>query len=164
MATSRRRPSEQEIDEISSNFESDSAITVDSTDCSNDSDDASDHSSSQPESPIYNGIWTTGDFRPKKLTFSSNHSGYTSLVPQQLEGDTPLDFFRLYFDEELVEMIVYQTNLYYSQVGKITISSVKNAFLVRCNKRRVVFVFSNDNVDVVHKKECCWRIIGQLTD
>jgi hypothetical protein len=35
-----------------------------------------------------------------------------------LKGDTPIDFFCLYFDEELIKTIVDQTNLYYSQVGK----------------------------------------------
>jgi hypothetical protein len=88
MATSRRRLSEQEISEVSSNsesgFESVSEVTKDSIDYCIDSDDDFDDNSSRSAAPVYDGTWKTGDFHPKKLTFSSTSSGYNSPVPQKL--------------------------------------------------------------------------------
>ncbi len=46
------------------------------------------------------------------------NSGCTSVVQQKLKGDAPMDFFNLFFDENLMSTIVDQTNLYYYQTGK----------------------------------------------
>ena len=106
MPTSRHRLSEEKNDKISSNSESSSEVTINSTDYSSDSDDTSNDHSSQQAATVYIGTWIIGQFHPKKLTFSSTSRDYTSIVSRKLKGDSPIDFFCLYFDEELVEMIV----------------------------------------------------------
>ena len=46
------------------------------------------------------------------------NSGCTSVILQKLEGDAPMIFLNLFFDENLMGTIVDQTNLYYYQTGK----------------------------------------------
>jgi len=107
MATRRSRFSDEEVDEISENFGSESKAETDSTYYSSNSDDVFDETSSQPaSSPIYDGSWKTGNFRPNKRTFISTNSGYTSIVLQKLKDNAPMDFFNLFFDENLMSTIV----------------------------------------------------------
>ncbi|CAF3882251.1 unnamed protein product [Rotaria sordida] len=96
------RFSDVEVDENSSYSESESEIETGSTDYSGDSDDVSDEDLQPTSSSFYNESWTTGYFRPKKLTFTSTNSGYTPIVTQKLKDDTPMDFFCLYFNEVLL--------------------------------------------------------------
>jgi hypothetical protein len=119
MPTWRRRLLDQEVNEISENSGSESEAETNSTDYSSDSNDVSDETSSQLASfQLHGEPWRTGNFRSTKRTFIPTDSDYTSIISQKLNGDTPMDFFHLFFDENLVSTIVDQTNLHYDQTGE----------------------------------------------
>ena len=66
-------------------------------------------------------IWVSGNFKPHLFSFNSNQCGLTQyLVNRQLE--IPLDFFHLYFDQTLMEIIASETNRYHLQNSKNTSS------------------------------------------
>jgi hypothetical protein len=126
MTTWRSRFSDEEVDEISESSGSESEAETDSTYCSSDTDSDFDETSSQSTSrSTHDEPWRIGNFRPNKLTFMSTNSGCTSIVIQKLKGDTPIDFFNLFFDENLMGTIVDQTNLYYYQTGKASSKAAK---------------------------------------
>jgi hypothetical protein len=55
-----------------------------------------------------------GDFSPSLYSFDSSQSGINRrLSYNQLQN--PVDFFRIFFDQNLMETIVRQTNMYQSQ-------------------------------------------------
>jgi hypothetical protein len=66
-------------------------------------------------------IWVSGNFKPHLFSFNSNQCGLIQyLVNRQLE--IPLDFFHLYFDKTLLEIIASETNRYHLQNYKYTSS------------------------------------------
>jgi hypothetical protein len=61
-----------------------------------------------------NREWIQGDFSPSLYSFDSSKSGINRRLPyNQLQN--PVDFFRIFFDQNLMETIVRQTNMYQSQ-------------------------------------------------
>lgn len=64
---------------------------------------------------IHFASWRKVDFYPV-LQDCSIKTGLTDLVPNEL--NSPVDFFLLLFDNELLDYIVEQTNLYAQQQGK----------------------------------------------
>ena len=119
MATWRSQFSDEEADEISENSGSESEAERDLTYYSSGADRDFDETSSQSSSrSTHDESWRIGNFRSNKRTFMFTNSGCTSIVQQKLKGDAPMDFFNLFFDENLMSMIVDQTDLNYYQTGK----------------------------------------------
>jgi hypothetical protein len=122
----RRQLSDEDVDGILENSESESEVETESTYYNSDSDNVSDDTSSQRASSRFcDGSWKTGDFRANKRIFISTNSGYTSTVLSKLKGDTPMDFFNLFFDGKLVSTIVDHTNLYHDQTEETSLAAVK---------------------------------------
>ena len=56
----------------------------------------------------WNRIYKRGDFRAKQIPFTGNEGIQVPLPPNA----TPEDFFKLYIDENIIDHMVIQTNLY----------------------------------------------------
>ncbi|XP_054728782.1 piggyBac transposable element-derived protein 4-like [Anastrepha obliqua] len=63
------------------------------------------------EPQIINAVWSEYEGRHKTLTFSGK-SGLQVDVPQSV---TPFDVFRLFIDDEIINLIVLETNRYAEQ-------------------------------------------------
>ncbi|KAK8718949.1 hypothetical protein OTU49_014338, partial [Cherax quadricarinatus] len=59
--------------------------------------------------------WTQSIFVPKPCDFDASGSGIQPESPITNES-TELDYFQLYFDEPIMNLIVTQTNIYYQYV------------------------------------------------
>jgi hypothetical protein len=57
--------------------------------------------------------WRTSNFDPEVLEFSSRTSGINKKF--KIEGTKPSDYFRAFFDNELLQKIVEETNNYQQQ-------------------------------------------------
>ena len=111
----------EKVDDVSDNSESELKAETDSTDCTSDSIDVSDETSSRRSSSTScDESWETGDFCSNKLSFMSTDSGCASVLAQKLQDSTPVDFFNLFFDQNLMQLIVDQTNLYHNQMQETT--------------------------------------------
>ena len=51
-------------------------------------------------------LWTKWNFKPKLFQFQNNDCG----IACDLNGESPIDFFNLFFDEKLIHIIVDETN------------------------------------------------------
>jgi len=51
-------------------------------------------------------LWTKSNFKPKLFQFQNNDCG----IVCDLNGESPLDFFKLFFDEKLIHIIIDETN------------------------------------------------------
>lgn len=122
---------EQADHELSEDLETDSEIETDSTDCSSEFDDVSDEASSRRSLSLSDDdSWRTGQFSSNKLTFSPTYSGCPSNIYQKMRDSAPLDFFNLFFDQNLMRMIVEQTNLYHDQTqGTVSKPSKQHPWL-----------------------------------
>ena len=116
MATSRTTSS-REINEIFSNQESenesDSELEMDMEQMKIDSDSESDMEVSDDENSLSSCSSSYGarsrqkaNFRPKLFQFKSNNCG----IIGNLNEDSPLDLFKLFFDQNLIQIIVNETN------------------------------------------------------
>ncbi|CAF1289214.1 unnamed protein product [Adineta ricciae] len=111
MATSKKR-SYNEIDEISSDeSETESEIETDgetgSEDDSGNSDVEDDENT--PSVHTYNHTsksWQKGNFGPTLFSFQDNNCGVTA----NPDKNTLLDFFKIVFDQELIQVIADKTN------------------------------------------------------
>lgn len=50
--------------------------------------------------------WRKEDFRPKRFQLQGNNCG----IDVDLNDDSPFDFFKLFFDQELIQIIVNETS------------------------------------------------------
>jgi hypothetical protein len=116
MAASRTTKS-REINEIFSNpeseNESDSELEIDMEQMKIDNDSESDMEVSDDKNSLSScsssqsaRSWQKANFRPKLFQFQSNNCGKTG----NLNEDSPLDFFKLFFDQNLIQIIVNETN------------------------------------------------------
>ena len=62
--------------------------------------------------------WRQGDFKPRLFHFDSSSCGLSSTIIN-LALETPLDFFELFFDPKLFEMIVDETNRFHRYSARI---------------------------------------------
>jgi hypothetical protein len=126
---SRRRLSEHEESEIRANTESESEsdlemdLDLDETDDSEsmDTDESSHENSSRTNRfntthglSSANREWIQGNFSPSPYSFDSSQSGINRRLPLN-KLQNPVDFFRLFFDQNIIETLVRQTNIYHSQ-------------------------------------------------
>lgn len=68
-----------------------------------------------PEPPRY--VWTDGDnYVPNVYAFDDSASGVTDAAGVDMNS-TELDYFQLFIDDELIDLIVQETNRYYQFIG-----------------------------------------------
>jgi len=65
--------------------------------------------------------WRKGCFNPRLFSFDSSGCGLSSSI-KSLPLETPLDFFELFFDPKLLEMIVVQTNRSHANYARTGLS------------------------------------------
>ena len=116
MAASRTTSS-REINEIFSNpeseNESDSELETDMEQMKIDSNSESDMEVSYDENSLSScssshgaRSWQKANFRPKLFQFESNNCG----IIGNLNEDSPLDLLKLFFDQNLIQIVVNETN------------------------------------------------------
>ncbi|CAF1621297.1 unnamed protein product, partial [Didymodactylos carnosus] len=66
--------------------------------------------------------WRKEDFRPKIFQFQSNNCG----IDVYLNDDSPLDFFKLFFNQELIQIIVNETNKFQASASDACKSSLSH--------------------------------------
>jgi hypothetical protein len=66
--------------------------------------------------------WQKGNFRPKLFQFQSNNCG----ISANLSGDSPLDLFKLFFDQKLIQIIVNETNKFQANASDVYASSLSH--------------------------------------
>ena len=57
--------------------------------------------------------WRKGNFNPRLFSFDSGGCGLSSTI-KNFTLETPLDFFELFFDRKLLELIVKETNRFHA--------------------------------------------------
>jgi hypothetical protein len=65
--------------------------------------------------------WRKGSFNPRLFSFDSSGCGLSSAI-KNLTLETPLDFFELFFDRRLLEMIVKETNRFHTNPARTSYS------------------------------------------
>jgi hypothetical protein len=61
--------------------------------------------------------WRKGNFNPRLFNFDSSSCGLSSKI-KNLTLETPLDFFELFFDRRLLEIIVKETNRFHANFSR----------------------------------------------
>jgi hypothetical protein len=116
MATSRKKMvNEMEIDETFNDSESGletdfEDLNLSSTDEENEENNISAPSARKRHDPRK---WRPSGFDPKDLEFFDGASGISEEF--EVEGNKPADYFRAFFDNELMQKIVEETNNYQQQ-------------------------------------------------
>lgn len=116
MATSRKKKlNPMEIDEIFDDSESDLATEFDDLHMSSTSeeDEEKDIASPTIRKKRAPRKWSQCGFKLKDLKFSDKASGVNEEF--EIEGNNPSDYFKAFFDNELMEIIVEETNNYQQQ-------------------------------------------------
>ena len=80
--------------------------------------------------------WRTSGLHPKDLTFSGRASGVNAEF--ESEGNKPSDYFRAFFDDELMQKIVEETNNYQQQNP---VPSVENTAAWYDNNVEELYIF-----------------------
>ncbi|CAF3014252.1 unnamed protein product [Rotaria sp. Silwood2] len=65
--------------------------------------------------------WRKGNFNPRLFNFDSRSCGLSSKI-KNLTLETPLDFFELFFDRRLLEIIVKETNRFHANFSRTSYS------------------------------------------
>lgn len=122
-----------EIVEYSQNKESDTESDSDGSDWEPEesSDESSDYELPEKESlddktatnkkrKINDRKWMPGSFVPKTFDFDASQSGISSEVSSKINDSEvcPLSFFEFFFDQELMNKIVAETNIYNETIEK----------------------------------------------
>ena len=68
--------------------------------------------------------WRKGNFNPRLFSFDSSDCGLSSRI-KNLTLETPLDFFELFFDRKLLEIIVKETNRFHANFSRASYSHTK---------------------------------------
>jgi hypothetical protein len=76
-------------------------------------DSSRNHSNCTPR------LWQKRIFKPKLFNFQSNHCGITT----NLDDHSPLDLFKLFFDQKLVQFIVDETNNFQANSSNESLST-----------------------------------------
>ena len=65
--------------------------------------------------------WRKGNFNPRLFSFDSSSCGLSSTI-KNLTLETPLDFFELFFDRKLLEMMVKEINRFHTNSERTSYS------------------------------------------
>ena len=106
------------INDSDSDLGSETEVSSDSDSCDSDSFSSTDgyYEDSDNESQTFSSApWKNGNFKPKKWHFNVDAGINPEIC---LDGENPLDYFTYFFDINLVDYIVGQTNLYQHQNAK----------------------------------------------
>ncbi|CAF4501096.1 unnamed protein product, partial [Rotaria sp. Silwood2] len=97
--------------QMDSESEVDSDMEIDEVNSSDIDSDESDDEAAPLKKQSTDRNWSKTAFTPHLFHFDEQNSG-VSLDIHAMKSDTPLDFFELFFDEKMIDLIVQETNKY----------------------------------------------------
>jgi hypothetical protein len=105
------------MDSKSSNESEDSSYDDSSDENDHNSDLEEDFTTSFENFSTTPRNWRKGNFNPRLFNFDSSDCGLSSRI-KNLTLETPLDFFELFFDRKLLEIIVKETNRFHANFSR----------------------------------------------
>ncbi|CAF0752009.1 unnamed protein product [Didymodactylos carnosus] len=146
-----------EIDEILRDSESELEESFDDLDLysmDDEEDEENNNLAPSTQKRYASRKWRSSGFDPKILKFSDR----ASEVSEEFEtgGNKPSDYFQAFFDNELMQKIVKETNNYQQQNAA---SNVGKTALVQYDCERIVHLFRHYNFDGIESKESHERLL-----